>query len=160
MKRLGVITGGLIAVVIVGQLLLSMVDVAETPVAPSPPTTTAAPPNTPQSDDYPLREHANYQTSITLAEDMITRHRSRPRYEDRVYHQAFLYLITDKIGALRFSGSIVASEVEHEAFIDEFREEIHALEERYLAGEAFGTPVRIERRDGTVFEYDGGPPAR
>ncbi|MDO5511964.1 hypothetical protein [Corynebacterium sp.] len=83
------------------------------------------------------------------ASELLEHYRAHPATDDAGYHQAFLFLLSDRIAAMTFTND--------EAELREHHAGIAELERRYLTGEDLGSTVRYQRSDGTVFEHDGRP---
>ncbi len=130
--------------------------VASTPTPTPAPTPAPPPQRQPQREEVvPLNKDDRYWHLMDHTESMLQMHRDQPLHADEEYNQAFLYLLTDQMGALRVVGRETGTRQENTGIINDFGRKIDLLEERYIAGEPLGTDVHIRRGDGSEFTYDG-----
>ena len=121
----------------------------------TPPTSSPARPSFRQPELLPLDKDERYWKLLDRIEKMIATYRDQPLYADADYNLAFLSLVSDQRGALRFEAGRTGTREVHTEILDRYTREIDLLEKLYTSGEPLGSDVHIRREDGSEFTYDG-----
>ncbi|GAA3659544.1 DUF2510 domain-containing protein [Microbacterium marinilacus] len=170
---LALILGGVALVAVIVLVVAVVVPLFSRPDAASAPAPTEGAESSPSATPTPATVYAlserpgyadmesfvtgTYEKYLAAREDGSIRDLVPDTDDADDYINAFLLLLSDERGALRWAPSGTNPD-ELDAIIQATRDRVAEYERRFLAGEDLGVSVRVVRSDGSVFESDGAAP--
>jgi len=155
-----VVIGGIIGVIaLIGVVASSMSSLVDDLDVPATTIETA--------DEYAIEDRPGWDALVARYDETKEKYRTLsdaeiyaivPATTDGFdYYKDFLYILTDKAGALIFMPGFTSSTDPQELddTITYWDNELTELERQFLAGEDFGVTIAITQSDGTVYESDG-----